>query len=175
MLMDEFPGRRSQAWAPRSFCSSRLATGEYAASLDCQEETSKPREIARSLHGEGADLIAGDFYFDAVGRAGIESAYDGAAHQDVAGELLELQGIKDGVAAGIHNHGVLGLESVIGRKLREVIEVLELALTERRCQGKCPVGFAFGRRPRQANNERGNVLRQRQTPEEESLGRPRLR
>jgi len=86
--MSRCPGRRSQASALRSFCSSRLAKGEYAASLDCQEEISKRREIARSLHGEGADLIAGDFYFDAVGRAGIESAYDAPRTRMLPGSSL---------------------------------------------------------------------------------------
>ena len=90
------------------------------------------------------------------------------------GELLKLKGIKDGAAAGINDHGMPGLESVLGRKLRDVIEVRKLALTERHFQGKCPVGFAFGRRTRQANNERRNILRLGQTPVEESLGRPRL-
>jgi len=33
-----------------------------------------------SLHGEGADLCAADFYFYAVGRTGIVSLHDGAAH-----------------------------------------------------------------------------------------------
>lgn len=33
-----------------------------------------------SLHGEGADLRAADFYFYAVGGTGIVSLRDGAAH-----------------------------------------------------------------------------------------------
>jgi len=40
-----------------------------------------------SFHGEGLDLVAGDFYFDAVGRAGVVALHDGAAHHDVAGQL----------------------------------------------------------------------------------------
>jgi len=131
--------------------------------------------LPRSLHGEDADLIAGDFYFYAVGRAGIVSLHDGAAHKNVSRELLELQGIEDSVSAGIYDHGVSRLECVIRRKLREVIDVLELALTEWRLQGKCPIGFAFGCRPRQANNQRRNVFGKGQTPEEESLGGPGLR
>src|SRR3981081_1108602 len=53
-------------------------------------------ELRTSLHGHGVDLIAADFQFDAVGRPQIASLHDGAAHQDVSGELLELNGIKDG-------------------------------------------------------------------------------
>jgi hypothetical protein len=34
----------------------------------------------RSLHGEGVDLGAADSYFYAVGRTGIASLHDGAAH-----------------------------------------------------------------------------------------------
>ena len=74
------------------------------------------------------------------------SLHDGATHQDVSGELLELKGIEDGAATGINDHGMRGLESVIGRKLRDVIDVLKLALTERRFQGKGPIRFALRRR-----------------------------
>src|SRR5713226_4257326 len=116
-------------------------------------------ELRSSLHGHGVDLIAADFQFDAVGRPQIVSLHDGAAHQDVSGELLELKGIKDGAAAGINDHGMRGLESVLGRKLRDVIDVRKLTVTEGRFQRKCPIGFAFGRRTRQANNERRNILR----------------
>ena len=71
-----------------------------------------------SLHGEGVDLIGDDFDFDGEGRARIVSVHDGAAHENVSGELLELQGIEDGAATGIDDHGMRGLKSVIGRKLR---------------------------------------------------------
>ena len=91
-------------------------------------------------------MIGDDFNFDGEGRARIVSVYDGAAHENVSGELLELKGIEDGAATGINDHGMRGLESVIGRKLRDVIDVLKLALTERRFQGKGPIRFALRRR-----------------------------
>ena len=114
-------------------------------------------------------MIGDDFDFDGEGRAGIVSVHDGAAHENVSGEFLELKRIEDGAATGIDDHGMRGLESVIGRKLREVVDVLKLALTERRFERKGPIGFALRRRPRQANNDGRNVLRYGQTPEEETL------
>lgn len=45
--------------------------------------------MAGLLHREGLDLAAADLDFDAVGRAGIESMDDSAAHQNVSGEFLE--------------------------------------------------------------------------------------
>jgi hypothetical protein len=109
-------------------------------------------ELRSLLHGHGVDLIAADFHFDAVRRPQIVSLHDGAAHHDVSGEVLELQGIKDGAAAGINDHGMRGLESIFGRKLRDIIDISKLALTERRFQRECPIGFAFGRRTGQADN-----------------------
>jgi len=114
-------------------------------------------------------LIGDDFDFDGEGRAGIVSVHDGSADENVSGELLELKGIEDGAATGIDDHGMRGLESVIGRKLREVVDVLKLALAERRFQRKGPIGFALRCRARQANNNGRDVLRYGQTPEEESL------
>src|SRR5579864_9695179 len=89
-----------------------------------------------SFHGEGLDLVGADFYFDAVGRAGVVALDDGAADHDVAGQLLELQGIEDRAAAGIDHHGMPGGEGVLGGKLREVIDIVKLAAIERSFQRK---------------------------------------
>jgi hypothetical protein len=90
--------------------------------------TSAQKGVARFksaglLHGEGLDLVAGDFDFDAVGWARIVAVHRGAAHHDVSGQLLELQRIEHRLAARVYDHGMFGRESVFGRELREVIYV----------------------------------------------------
>ena len=85
-----------------------------------------------------------------------------------------LQGIVDSAAAGINDHGMRGGKSVLGRKLRDVIDIRKLTLSERDIQRKCPIGLAFGRRARQANDERRDIPGLGQTAKEEFLGRPGL-
>lgn len=96
-------------------------------------------------------MVADDLQLDAVRRAGIVSMHDGAPDKDISRNLFELQRIEEGVAARVYDHGVRGLEVVIGRKLPEVVDVFELAPIEWHFQRKSPIGTTLGPRPRQAN------------------------
>ena len=87
----------------------------------------------------------------------IAFLHDGAADENIARQLLELKRIKDGVTAGINDHGVGGLKSVIGRELRDVGNIFKLAAIEGRFQGKCPIGVTLRCGPGQANDDRRNI------------------
>ena len=133
-------------------------------SRDCKRTLTRVAEAIRRVldgvlfHSQRKDSAIVDFEFDGERRAGIKSLDDGAAHQNASRELFELKGIEDGMTAGISDHRMLRGESVIGRKLREVVDVFELALTEWGVQRKGPIEFALAGRPWQANNERRNVF-----------------
>src|SRR6266849_7685163 len=116
---------------------------------------------SRELLGANSeDFLSFNFHLDAEGRAQVGSLHDTPANPNASGKISQFEGVKNGAAARISDHGMPGgAVAVIGFQFFQVSKEFELAIAVGSFLLEGPVATRLGRgASRQTNKQAGDVF-----------------